>query len=255
LLNLLYTVTVHVPSQESGRSCIIVPWVSILSTIFLLDFGAVLTVWSCMFCFSFYLYFRRHTLSRYPKQGSSWKGQERIQNEETGILRWYVSLTKYTIQIDELQQINKWLYETNHIHNSTLRRDVNVCLVFWECHTSLSEEQIAVAKHVLTIWVTWGCLKRGRDCLPLANTCGHPQFLVASVLLIVIIFCVVKGFLFHLLVILCPMSPVSLYCAFLIAPPVFSNAYLLMTVADWRGAFGDSAPPPPPPVEQVKHIY
>jgi hypothetical protein len=73
---------------------------NIVSTIFLLDFGTVLTVWSCMFCFgtvltvwscmfcfSFYLYFRRHTLSRYPKQGSSWKGQERIQNEETGILR------------------------------------------------------------------------------------------------------------------------------------------------------------------------
>jgi hypothetical protein len=88
------------------------------------------------------------------------------------------------------------LCETNHIHNSTLRRDVNVCLVFWECHTSLSEEQIAVAKHILITWVTWGYLKRGRDCLPLANTWGNPRFLVASVLLIVLIFCVVKCFCF-----------------------------------------------------------
>ena len=116
----------------------------------------------------------------------------------------------------------------------------------FECHTSLSEEQIAVAKHILITWVTWGCLKRGRDCLPLANTWGNLRFLVASVLLIVLIFCVVKCFLFHLLVILCPMSPVTLHCAFLIAPPVFSNAYLLMTVADWRWRLWGVQPPPPP---------
>ena len=139
----------------------------------------------------------------------------------------------------------------------TFRRDVNVCLVFWECHTSLSEEQIAVDKHILITWVTWGCLKRGRDCLPLANTWGNPRFLVASCCLIVLIFCVVKCFLFHLLVILCPMSPVTLHCAFLIAPSVFSKAYLLMTVADWRWRLWGFQPPPPPhphPVEQVKHI-
>jgi hypothetical protein len=58
-------IDVHVPSQKSGRSCICVLGVSILhlSTILILNFGTVLTVW---YFFLFY------GLSSVIYRGSSW---------------------------------------------------------------------------------------------------------------------------------------------------------------------------------------
>jgi len=65
---------------------------------------------------------------------------------------------------------------------------------------------------------------KGRNCLPFAGACVHPWFLVVSVLLIVLVFCV--GFFVLFVLVLClvhPMMTVSLDCPFLIAPSVFST--------------------------------
>jgi hypothetical protein len=56
-------------------------------------------------------------------------------------------------------------------------------------------------QRILTIWETW--LIRGSNCLPFAGAWVQPRFLVKSMLLIVLVFCVV---LFRLLVCLRPVS-------------------------------------------------
>ena len=99
-------------------------------------------------------------------------------------------------------------------------------------------------KYVLTIWVTWQCLIRGRNCLLFARIWVHPRCLVGSVLFIVLVLCVVLLFVFVLCPVcpmlpvsldcpVCPMLPVSLDCPFLINPSVFSNVYLQVTSLSW----------------------
>ena len=57
-------------------------------------------------------------------------------------------------------------------------------------------------KYVLTIWVTWQCLIRGRNCLLFASIWVHPRCLVGSMLFIVLVLCVVL----LCFVCLCPVS-------------------------------------------------
>ena len=52
---------------------------------------------------------------------------------------------------------------------------------------------------------------------------GSPQFLVESVLLVFLVFCVVLCYF-----VLCPMLPVSLDGLFLVASLVFSNVYFIL---------------------------
>ena len=55
-----------------------------------------------------------------------------------------------------------------------------------------------------------GCLIRSRNCLPLTSTWIHPQFLVGSIMLIFLVFCVVFLSLFVFVICLVyPMLPVS----------------------------------------------
>ena len=73
-----------------------------------------------------------------------------------------------------------------------------------------------------------GRLIRNRNCLHFERIWVHPQFLVGSMLLILLVFCVVFFVLFvFVLYLVYPMLPVSLDCPFLIAPSVFSSLYLM----------------------------
>ena len=68
-------------------------------------------------------------------------------------------------------------------------------------------------------------------CLPFVSTWVHTQFLVGSLLVIFLVFCVVFFVLFAF--VLCrvyPITPVSLDCPFLIARSVFPNVYLIETI-------------------------
>ena len=51
-------------------------------------------------------------------------------------------------------------------------------------------------QHVFNVWVTWRCLIRDRNCLPLASTWVHRRFFVSSCCSSFLVFCVV--FLFWL---------------------------------------------------------
>jgi hypothetical protein len=82
---------------------------------------------------------------------------------------------------------------------------------------------------VLNIWITRGCLIRGRNCLHFAGIEVHSRLLEGSVLLIFSDFCVV--FFFFCLsssrVLSIQILSVSLDCPFLISPSVFSNVYII----------------------------
>ena len=80
-------------------------------------------------------------------------------------------------------------------------------------------------RHVFTIWVTrWVSCKR----LTLRELLASPPFLVGSVLLIFLIFCVVFLVLFVFVpCLLYTMFPVSLDSPLLIVPSVFSKVYLV----------------------------
>jgi len=82
-------------------------------------------------------------------------------------------------------------------------------------------------QHILIIWVTlWVSYKR-HELLALRGRLGSPRFLVGSVVLIFLAFCVVFFVLFvFVLYLVCPMLAVSMDCPFLIASSVFPNLYL-----------------------------
>jgi hypothetical protein len=70
-----------------------------------------------------------------------------------------------------------------------------------------------------------------RNCLSFTNACVHPRFLIGSVLLILLIFCVVCLSFFILVLFVFVLSSVPnvacvFYCPFVIAPSVFSNIYM-----------------------------
>jgi len=72
------------------------------------------------------------------------------------------------------------------------------------------------------------CLIRDRKCLPFPSTWVHPWFLVCSVVLRYLVFCVVLCFFVFFVFVLClmwEMLPVSLDCLFWIAPSIISNFY------------------------------
>jgi hypothetical protein len=67
---------------------------------------------------------------------------------------------------------------------------------------------------------------RGGDYLPITGAWVHPRFLVGSVLLIFLVFCVVFLLLFvFILCLVCPVLTVSLDYPFFIAPSGFSDIY------------------------------
>ena len=83
-------------------------------------------------------------------------------------------------------------------------------------------------QHVWTWWVTWRVSCKRQKLLNLCEHLGSPPYLVGSVLLIFLVFCVVVFFLVvFIMCLVYPMLSLSLYCPFLIAPSVFYN-FLLM---------------------------
>ena len=68
---------------------------------------------------------------------------------------------------------------------------------------------------------------RGSNCLPFARTWVNSRFLVGTMLFIFVAFCVVLCFCVLFVFVLCLVYlMLSLDCPILIAPSVFSNAYI-----------------------------
>jgi len=65
-------------------------------------------------------------------------------------------------------------------------------------------------------------MRSRNSLLVLREDMGSPRFLVGSMLLIFLVFCVLFAFVQCLV---CPVLPVALDCPFLIAPSVFSNVH------------------------------
>ena len=88
-----------------------------------------------------------------------------------------------------------------------------LCLYAYSCVRYVSTHR----QHV-------GCLMIEKNCLPFARTRAHPRFLIGSVLLIFLIFCVALFcvLIVFVLCLLCPMLPVSLDRPFCISPSVLS---------------------------------
>jgi hypothetical protein len=84
-----------------------------------------------------------------------------------------------------------------------------------------------------TIWVTCPVSSEKQELLTFREHLGSPWFLVRSMLLIFLVFCVALCF-FFVLCLVCPMLPVSLdlECHFLIVPWVFSSVYLYHFISD-----------------------
>ena len=107
-------------------------------------------------------------------------------------------------------------------------------VIFWVC---------SGVQHILTMLVTWRVSYKWHELLTFCELlCTPPVFFVEPVLLIFLVSCVVMRFVLFVFV-LClvhPMLPISLDFPFLIAPLVFSDAYLhyfqfVLLVAAYNG--------------------
>jgi hypothetical protein len=76
-------------------------------------------------------------------------------------------------------------------------------------------------QHVFNIWVTWRCLIKDRNCLPLASTWVYRRFFISSCCSSYFSFlCCIFALIVFVLRLVYPMLPVSLDRPFLIAPSV-----------------------------------
>ena len=114
-----------------------------------------------------------------------------------------------------------WLLRSIHISNDkSILYFLRIFSLFCHCQY--------FSRTCLYIWVTRRVCIRSRNFVSFRRTCVHLRSLMGSVLLIFLVLCVVFFVLFVFnLCLVYSMLPVFLECAFLIAPSVFSNVYLM----------------------------
>ena len=121
------------------------------------------------------------------------------------------------------------LYLSGFFSDMTLYLYTDQLLLINEIKWIIRLNVVLSLRDIGVLFLLWWFFKvyKKQNLITLLEHLGSPPvFVVGSVLLIFLVFCVVSPLFVFLLCLTCPMLPVSLGYPFFIAPSVFSNVYL-----------------------------